>query len=87
MSKLISEMKDDLSKEGNEFDRIFYILKNDRIAYTLEDKGFMYYEDQHENLKNKIRVLENHGYIYDIATGNIPKLQMTEEFVRFVLNS
>jgi len=85
MPELIAEIKNDLLQEGNNLIREFFISKR---SYTLNvsDKCFVYFDDDHENLKSKVHILENHGYIIDITPGNAPKYRMSEEFVKFVLN-
>ena len=50
-----------------------------------EKPRFVYYEEDHENLRGKIDILENHGYLTDVTTGNVPIYRMSEDFVQLVL--
>ena len=85
MPALIKEMQDDFSKPECKIIREFYILPNDRVLFNSGgEKCLFYYEDQHEDLAHKIRLLENYGFVYDITHTNTPKYRMNEDFVSFV---
>ena len=86
MPELIEQMKDDLSKPEFMVIREFFILPNDRVPFNPDEKRYLcYYEEQHENLMHKVKLLENHGFVYDITPNNAPKYRMTEEFVDCVV--
>lgn len=86
MPELIAEMKEDLTKEGNEFIREFFI---NSTSWTLNviDPHFVYYFEDHENLQGKIHILENYGFVIDVTHGKTKKYRMTEEFVVLLLAS
>ncbi len=85
MPALIEEMQDDFSKPECKIIREFYILPNDRVLFNSGgEKCLFYYEDQHEDLTHKIRLLENYGFVYDITHTDTPKYRMNEDFVSFV---
>jgi len=86
MPELIAEMKADLTKEGNELIREFFLVKKS-WSLNAANPCFVYYFDDHENLQSKVHVLENHGFVYDVTPGNAKKYRMTEEFVEFVLST
>jgi hypothetical protein len=46
---------------------------------------FAYYENEHDNLKWKIDILEENSYIIDVTPDNVPIYRMTEEFVDLLL--
>ena len=46
---------------------------------------FRYYEDEHDNLHSKIRILENEGFIYDITETSTPKYQFEEDFIDLLI--
>jgi hypothetical protein len=52
-----------------------------------EKHRFTYFEEDHSNLRGKINVPENHGYVSDVTNGNVPIYGITEAFVRLVLAS
>lgn len=83
MPDLIVEMKNDLL--GNKFVREFFLSKRSLALNTGDDPCFIYYEDEHPGLQNKIHVLENLRYIKDITPKNAPMYRMTEDFVRLIL--
>lgn len=87
MAQLISEIKGDLSNPEFCVVREFVILPNERVIFSKSQKRFVYFEDLHDDLQNKITMLENHGYIIDITPGNTPIYLMTEEFVKLVLET
>lgn len=86
MPSLISEIKEDLSREGFQFVREFFIMsKKWQLNISQKDKYFCYYFEDHEDLKNKMIILENIGYITDITSGKVKTYRMTEEFVELIL--
>ena len=80
MPELLSEMQRDVKSEGAELVREFCIIPNRRVSYSTSKKRFSYFEDEHEDLKNKIDFLENSGLVEDVTTGNMPIYRMKEEF-------
>lgn len=45
---------------------------------------FLYYFEDHEALKEKVKLLENNGFVQDIKRNNMERFQLTEEFVRLL---
>jgi len=66
--------------------REFFISPSKSIVFNSRCPVFMYYENEHDNIMSKIRILENAGFIYDVTKGNTPKYQFVEEFVKLLLN-
>lgn len=88
MPDLIKEIKEDLLNPECALIREFFILPNDRVGFNSDGGHYIfYYEEQHENLLHKIKLLENYGYVNDITHTNTPKYRMTEEFVNCVIKS
>jgi hypothetical protein len=87
MPDLISEIKKDISDPENTFNREFVIkAKSTIFCWGDDDGGLEYHTEDHPNLQGKINVLENLGYIINVAKGDEdPRWRMTEEFVRLVL--
>jgi len=83
MPELISEMKADLTKEGKEFIRDFYLLSK-KWTFWADENCFVYYFEDHQDLQGKINILENHGYVMDVTPKEAKKYRMTEEFVELV---
>ena len=84
--ELIKEMKEDLKKPDCSVMREFYILPNDRVMFNSGGKMCLfYYEDKHNHLLQKIKILENHDYVYDVTETNTPKYRITEEFAKFLV--
>jgi len=88
MAALIKEMQEDLSKPECMVIREFYILPNDRVIFNSGGgKCLFYYEDQHDDLAHKIKLLENNGFVYDVTHTNTPKYRMKEDFVDFIVKA
>jgi hypothetical protein len=85
MPRLIGAMKKDLEGEDGKFVREFFVMsKRDALSGSEKDR-FIYYEEDHDNLRGKIDILENHGYVRDMTLGSAPIYRMSEEFVKLVL--
>ncbi len=80
MPALVVAMKADLCKEKFQFVRVFALLGKE---WPLPDLG----EEYHEGLQGNITVLENLGYVKDIALTSIKKYRMTEEFIKIVCDT
>jgi len=87
MPGLIKEMKEDFLKHEKSSIREFAIVPNKRVIFNSQQPRFIYYEDEHQNLKGKISVLENLGFIVDVTVSNAPIFRITEEFWTLVLKS
>ena len=85
MPELIKEIQEDLAKPECMLIRELFILPNDRVAFNSGgQRCLFYFEEQHENLRHKIKLLENHGFVTDITHTRTPKYRITEEFVNCV---
>ena len=85
MPGLIAEMKKTLEGENGKFVREFFVMSRRHSLGGSEKPRFIYYEEDHENLRGMMDILENHGYIVDVTPKNVPIYRMTEEFVGLVL--
>ncbi len=82
MPQLLAEMSTDLAGEGYADVREFFVLPNRKVCLGGSEKDrFIYYEEDHSNLRGKLDILENAGYIFDVTPKNTPIFRMTEEFV------
>jgi len=86
MSSLIAEMKEDLQSESGQFVREFFVMSKRHTLAGSSKPRFIYYEEDHDNLRGKIDILESLGYVVDVTPGNTPIYRMTEDFVNLVLN-
>ena len=82
MPELITEMRKDLHTEEGKFVREFFVLERSHCLGGSEKPRFVYYEDDHPNLRGKLDILENHRYVIDVTQKNVPIYRMTEEFIR-----
>jgi hypothetical protein len=85
MPGLIAEMRADLSREGDESVREFYLAKK-TWKVNWSDPCFAYYYEDHPSLGSEIKILENYGFVVDISTGqNLKACRMMEAFVELLL--
>lgn len=85
MPALVAEIKADLAGEGNQHIREFFVLPRESVRLGASEKPrFVYYEDEHIDLRGKLDILESNGYIIDVTPGNTPIYRMMEEFVNLV---
>jgi hypothetical protein len=87
MLDLIKEMKEDFSSHKNDAIRELVILPNKRVIFNGDQPRFSYFEDEHQNLKGKISVLENLGFVVDVTVSNAPIFRIKEELWDLVLKS
>jgi len=88
MPELIKEMQEDLSKPEYKVIREFVILPNKRVTFVSGGKKFInYFEEEHQDLMHKIKLLEHCRFIDDTTETNTPKYRMTEDFVKCVLKA
>ncbi|MBZ5618728.1 MAG: HNH endonuclease [Acidobacteriia bacterium] len=81
MPKLIAEMRKDL--EVRPLSREFVLL---RRCWGYDSKGYEleYYYDDHDQLENMTRILQNCGLIKDITDNKVQRYVISEEFARYV---
>lgn len=81
MPELISEMRKDLT--SNPLSREFVILKKS-WSYWAKGYELVYYFDDHPDLENKLRILQNYGLIQDITYNNVTRYIITEELASYL---
>jgi hypothetical protein len=79
--KLLAEMREDLGKFP--LKREFVLLKKN-WACSSNGIELVYYYDDHTDLRNKIRILENYGLVEDITYTNVDRFLITEEFANYL---
>lgn len=85
MVELIAEMKADLSTQRQEHIREFWVVPNKRVMVGGGHKArLVYYEESYNNLRGKLDILENNGYIVAISLGATPIYRMVEHFIELV---
>jgi len=81
MPDLLKEMRTDLTKSP--LKREFVLSK--RIWWYISDGNeFIYYFDDHPDLYNKIRILENYDLIRDITSKNAKRYLYSEDLVTYL---
>jgi len=86
MPELLMDMARALKDEKTKLIREFFVLRNRRIMLGGSSKPrLVYFEEDYENLKNKLDIIEEYGLIIDVRVGKAPIYRMTPEFVRLLL--
>lgn len=81
MPGLLAEMRKDLSDYP--LSREFVLLKKG-WSYWPHGHELSYYYEDHPELDNKVRILQNIGLITDVTYNNVSRYIMNEEFVRYL---
>jgi hypothetical protein len=85
MPELISEMKEDVMKQGYETVREFVLLPNERVPFNSGGKQrFVYFANKTPDLIGKVQILEQEGLVMDVTRNNTPIYRMTETFVELL---
>jgi hypothetical protein len=86
MPELLKDIASALKDKENEFVREFFVLQNRNVTIGISTKPrLIYFEEDYENLQNKLDILEDYGFIADVRVGTAPIYRMTPEFVKFLL--
>jgi hypothetical protein len=86
MPELLMDMSRALKDEKTKFMREFFVLPNRRVMLGGSSKPrLIYFEDDYENLRNKLDILEGSGFIIDVRVGRAPIYRMTPEFSHLLL--
>jgi hypothetical protein len=81
--KLVAEMREDLRSKP--LVRQFVLLPNRRVSYNAGSPQFMYFQDEHEYWSSIMTIMQHAGAIYDSRFNQVPRYNLTEEFVRFLI--
>ncbi|MEH2403420.1 ATP-binding protein [Nostoc sp.] len=81
--ELLADMKNDLSEYP--FIREFVILSN-KWVYNSDPNNMvlLYYFEDHSYLRNKLRILENYGLIYEITYNDVARFVISEELAAYL---
>jgi len=82
---LMLEMKNDLEEQDNTYQREFFLL-NSKWSFNHDGPYLSYHIDEHQNLEQQIRMLENHGFLIDVTEPgkNVSRYYFDEEFVNLL---
>ena len=90
MTSLMSQMRANLSNPKAEFVREFFVLPNRRVFLGKSSKPrFIHYEEDYENLRGMLDVLEERGFVVDLTSSgsNTPIYRMAEPLVKYLRES
>ncbi|MCF2148454.1 hypothetical protein IQ276_018890 [Desmonostoc muscorum LEGE 12446] len=82
--ELIADIKNDLCEYP--FIREFVILSNKWVYYSDPNNNMVlaYYFEDHSHLRNKLRILENYGLIYEITYNDVARFVISEELAAYL---
>ena len=83
LAELFDEMSNDLKQHP--FVREFIILERE-VVYNgdCNNRIFIYYFNDHQDLRQKLRILENNMLVSEITYNNVDRFQLSEELVEFL---
>jgi hypothetical protein len=82
MPDLIGEMREDICKPEHATIRELVIYPCKEIAVPIgSPPRFAYYEDSHDNLRGKIAILEDKGFLVYAGGDEVPLYRVTDELV------
>ena len=83
--EILSEMRNDLCE--NPFAREFIVF-SEKWMYDPDPNNAIlcYYFEKHSYLRNKIRILENHGLVCEITYNDVPRFVISEELATYLTN-
>lgn len=84
MPELLEEMSTDI--KGDPLIREFFIVSKQWGMNYGNDPCFTYYMEEHENLANKVKILENYGFVIDVTPGSVKEYRMMEHFSEYLLS-
>jgi len=86
MPELLMDMTQALKDKNTRLIREFFVLPNRRVMLGGSSKPrLIYFEEDYDNLRNKLDIIEDYGFIIDVRVGNAPIYRMTPELIRFLL--
>jgi len=87
MPDLLQEMKNDILSDQTRLVREFFVLPSEGASINGSRRRFVYFETQHDNLLNKIALLEEYGFVIDITPRNTPMYRMTDELIDLLIST
>jgi TIR domain len=84
MPELLTEIKSDIEGDDSQVVREFVLLPNDRVIFNSKKKRFIYFEDTHSDLQNKIDLLEDDGFVEDVSPSETPVYRFSELFINLL---
>ena len=81
MGALLAEMRQDLAEYP--LRREFVVMKRSWSYWAKGDELFYYYDD-HADLDDKLRILENEGLVRDITYNNAKRYVLSEELADYL---
>lgn len=86
MPELLLDMSQALRNRDTSLLREFFVLESRRLHLGGSSKPRMtYYEEDYVDLRVKLDILLDYGFLSDVTVGNVPILRLTPEFVRLLL--
>ena len=82
LSALFAEMREDLTEHP--FHREFILIGRRQSYSSGGQVTLSYYFEEHRDLRQKVRILENHGLVQNITHTSVEKFSMSEELVDYL---
>ena len=87
MPELFNEMKAAVVGDKSSLVREFFVAPNECVTVTSSKPRFVFYEEQHQDLLNKLSLLSDAGFLADVSVADTPIFRMSDKFVKLVCTS
>jgi len=84
MPELFDEMKIDIAGDKGGLVREFFVLPNEGVTVSSAKPRFSYFEEQHQDLRNKFSLLSDAGFLADVSVPDTTIFRMSDKFVELV---
>ena len=84
MPELFDEMKVDIAGDKGGLVREFFVLPNEGVTVSSAKPRFSYFEEQHQDLRNKFSLLSDAGFLADVSVPDTTIFRMSDKFVELV---
>lgn len=81
MPKLLHEMGNDVNGDKTGVIREFVVLSRPSVTFESSKPRFVYFENEHENLQNKVDAIKDRNFIEDVGAADTRIFKMSERFV------
>jgi len=85
MPGLIAEMESDFRDPMSNTVREFVIINTKGVSFNSSKKRLAYYKDEHDDLLEKIGILEDYGFVQDVSTSRAPIFKVSRQFHAFLI--
>jgi len=84
MPELLHEMRKDILSDNTQLVREIVILPFEGVIFNSTKIRFVYFENKHDKLIDKVKLLEEYGLLIDVTPLSTPIYRMVDEFIELL---